>query len=77
MFDGDKHYLRNVTSFRPEWLMELAPKYCQRLLLRQLSVPNYGWGWEKEEKECQKIHKLIVQMICMLRGEGSTEESEE
>jgi hypothetical protein len=24
---GGKHYLRGVSAIRPEWLMELAPKY--------------------------------------------------
>jgi hypothetical protein len=27
---GGKHYLRNVCNIRPEWLMELAPKYYVR-----------------------------------------------
>jgi hypothetical protein len=26
---GDKHYLRNVSHIRPEWLLELAPKYYE------------------------------------------------
>jgi hypothetical protein len=28
---GDKHYLRTVCNIRPEWLMEMAPKYYEHV----------------------------------------------